>query len=195
MAACGLLGGTFDPIHLGHLALAESAREAFHLDEVIFVPAGEPPHKPGQVAAARVDRLRLVEMAVADNPYFAVSRIEVDRPGPSYTIDTVTALRAERPSADWWLIVGSDTLAEIPTWHRYTDLLPLVRLAAAARPGTSLDVPIALQPWLGRIEFFSAPALDISASMIRERIADGRSLRYLVPDRVRAFLATHRLYG
>ena len=194
MAVYGLLGGTFDPVHLGHLVLAESARETFRLDKVFFVPAGNPPHKPGQVMAAATDRLRMVKIAIAGNPHFIVSPIELERSGPSYTIDTVAALRADTPGLNWGLIVGSDTLQEISTWRNYQDLIPQVWLLAAARPGTPLTMPPDLSPWADRIKFFAPPSLDISATMLRDRIYRGLSLRYLVPEGVAHYIAERRIY-
>ena len=195
MSAIGLLGGTFDPIHLGHLVLAESAREAFGLDGILFVPAGQPPHKPGAVMAPASDRWRMVEIATNDNPFFSVSPVEIERAGPSYTVDTVACLRRQQPSVDWCLIVGSDALAEIPTWHDYQGLLPLVRILAAARqPGTPLTLPPEINAWSDRVSFFHPPSLDISASLIRQRVRDGLSVRYLVPAGVAAYLAGHHLY-
>lgn len=193
LAAIGLLGGTFDPIHLGHLVLAEVARETFGLEKVIFMPAGQPPHKPRAMAAAG-DRLRMVEMAIAGNPYFAVSTLEIERPGPSYTVDTVTALRRSAPEADWHLIIGSDVLEEIPTWHEYEQLLGLVRVLAAARPGTELVLPPILAGWSAKIAFFYPPAIAISSTAIRERARQGLSLRYLVPERVAAYILEKGLY-
>lgn len=194
MAAIGLLGGTFDPIHLGHLVLAESARESFGLEKVVFVPAGQPPHKPDAVLAPARERLRMVEIAVADNPYFAVSALEVERPGPSYTVETVAALRLAEPGLDWHLIVGSDALAELPTWYQYERLLGMVRVLAAARPGTELALPDGLEDWAGRIAFFHPPGLAISSTVIRERARRGLSLRYLVPDRVVAYIREKGFY-
>ncbi|MGQ9779205.1 MAG: nicotinate-nucleotide adenylyltransferase [Bacillota bacterium] len=193
LAAIGLLGGTFDPIHLGHLVLAETARESFGLEKVIFMPAGQPPHKHRAMAAAH-DRLRMVEMAVADNPYFAVSTLEIERPGPSYTVDTVVALRRSAPAAEWYLIIGSDALAELPTWHEYEQLLGLVRVLAAARPGAELALPPVLAGWSAKIAFFYPPAIDISSTAIRTRARQGLSLRYLVPERVAAYILEKGLY-
>lgn len=194
MPAIGLLGGTFDPIHLGHLALAESAREAFGLAGVVLVPAGQPPHKPGAVMAPARDRLRMVEIATDENPHFSVSTVEIERTGPSYTVDTVVCLRRQQPAVDWCLIVGSDALAEIPTWHDYQRLLSLVRILAAARPGTPLALPPEIDARSARIDLFYPPSLEISASSIRQRIRDGLSVRYLVPTEVIAYLTARRLY-
>lgn len=194
MPAIGLLGGTFDPIHLGHLALAESAREEFGLAGVVFIPAARPPHKPGVVMAPARERLRMVEIATDGNPYFSVSTVEIERTGPSYTVDTLIGLRRQQPAVDWCLIVGSDALVEIPTWHDYGRLLSLVRILAAARPGTPLAFPPEIDAGAARIELFYPPSLDISATLIRQRIRDGLSVRYLVPDEVIAYLTARRLY-
>ncbi|MGE5550239.1 MAG: nicotinate-nucleotide adenylyltransferase [Bacteroidota bacterium] len=194
MAARGILGGTFDPIHTGHLCLAESAREVFQLERVIFVPAGNPPHKPGLVAAAAQDRFRMVEIATADNPNFLASPVELERLGPSYTIDTVNSLRTAYPGLEWCLIMGSDTLAEIQTWRDYRSLLPLVTILAAVRPGVPLVLPPELQPWAERVKTFSSPALDISATMIRQRLGQGLSVRYLIPAGVASYIEERGLY-
>ncbi|NLG84473.1 MAG: nicotinate-nucleotide adenylyltransferase [Firmicutes bacterium] len=193
LTAIGLLGGTFDPIHLGHLVLAETARESFGLEKVIFMPAGQPPHKQRAVAAAH-HRLRMVEMAVADNPYFAVSTLEIDRPGPSYTVETVAALQRDRPEAAWYLIIGSDALAELPTWHEYRRLLELVHVLAAARPGSELVLPPVLAGWSAGITLIYPPAIDISSTAIRARARRGLSLRYLVPERVASYIREKGLY-
>ena len=190
----GIFGGTFDPIHLAHLLLAEMARESCGLDKVIFVPAANPPHKSGLVVAAARHRLRMVEIAVADNPCFEVSRVEIDRAGPSYTVDTVRWFRQSVPDAEWCLIVGSDTLAEIPGWHEYRSLLQLAAILAGARPGTPSAVPDELKPWRDRIGFFPLPAFDISATMIRARIASGLSVRYMIPPGVAVYLEEHPIY-
>jgi len=195
LSAVGILGGTFDPVHLGHLVLAESARETFGLARVVFVPAGQPPHKPGTVITPARERLHMVEIAIADHPLFAVSPIEVERPGPSYTVDTIGELCETEPAAEWCLIVGGDALAEIPTWHDYRTLLTLVTVLAAGRPGISLALPPELYEWPARVSLFYPPSLDISATMIRERIQRGLSIRYLVPGGVAAYLAEHRLYS
>ena len=194
MALKGILGGTFDPIHQGHLVLAESAREIFHLDQVVFMPAGNPPHKPEQALAPACNRLRMVEIAAAGNPFFAVSPLEIERSGPSYTADTITMLQERHPGAAWCLIVGGDTLAEIPTWHDYRGLLGRVKILAASRPGSALSLPSELQAYAGGISTFTPPGLAISSTMIRDRIRTGRSIRYLVPDGVADYLYENRLY-
>lgn len=195
LAAAGILGGTFDPIHLGHLVLAESARETFGLSKVIFIPAGNPPHKPGRVMTPAVDRLRMVEIATADNPWFAVSAMEVEKNEPSYTYHTVSALQRAEKDTEWFLIVGADTLAEIPTWYEYRKLLAAVTILAATRPGSTLAVPAPLADLAGRIRLFHPPALDVSSTMIRERAMGGLSLRYLVPDGVADYIIRRGLYG
>ena len=188
-------GWDIRPRSHGHLALAESAREVFGLAGVVFVPAGQPPHKPGVVMAPTRDRLRMVEIATDDNPYFSVSTVETERTGPSYTVDTLVGLCRQQPAVDWCLIMGSDALAEIPTWHDYKKLLSLVRILAAARPGTPLALPPEIEAGAFRIDLFHPPSLEISATAIRQRIRDGLSVRYLVPDGVIAYLTARQLYG
>ncbi|OGO57602.1 MAG: nicotinate (nicotinamide) nucleotide adenylyltransferase [Chloroflexi bacterium RBG_16_72_14] len=196
----GLLGGTFDPIHHGHLAIAEEAREALGLERVLLVPAAMPPHKPGRPVTAAEDRLAMLELAIAGNPAFAVSRVELDRGGRSYTVDTLEALRAERgtSAAEPWFILSAEALAEFPTWRRPDRILELCRLAVVPRAGHEpLDVA-----WLAanlpgresRVRFLPGPLLPISGSVVRRRAAAGRSVRYLVPEAVANYIAEHRLY-
>lgn len=194
MPARGLLGGTYDPIHVAHLVVAETARADFGLERVVFMPAGNPPHKPERVVAPASDRLRMVELAVAGNPGFAVSSLEIERPGPSYTVDTLGRLLADEPGVEWHLIVGGDTLLEIPTWHEFRRLFLHAGLLVAARPGVELRIPRELEAVQERIRFFYPPALDLSASMIRQRLGRGLSVRYLVPPAVVDYIGEHGLY-
>lgn len=199
----GIMGGTFDPIHLGHLAVAEEAREALGLERILFVPAGQPPHKPEGAEASAADRLAMVELAIAGNPAFALSRVDVDRAGPSYTADTVAILaaearaRADRP--DLTLIMSVETLAGLPDWHEPARLLATCRVAVVPRE----DHPAPDPGWLrarfpgleDRFNILDGPRLGISSTGIRERIAAGRSVRYLVPEAVERHIADHALYA
>ncbi len=201
-AALGVLGGTFDPIHIAHLALAEEARDALGLDQVLFIPAGQPPHKPGQAITSGEERLAMVRLAIADNPAFAVSRMELDRDGPSYTVDTLLALRAERVAAgaspDIVFIVSSEAFAGFGTWHEPRRVLELATIAVAPRDGspdaTRAAVVREFPEHSDRIVFLDGPRLRVSASDLRDRAAVGRSLRYLVPDAVAAHIEDHALY-
>jgi nicotinate-nucleotide adenylyltransferase len=198
----GILGGTFDPIHHGHLAIAEEAREALGLARVLFVPAAEPPHKPDRRIAPAEDRLAMVELAIAGNPAFAVSRIEMDRPGPSYTVETVAALAAEARAVgdepDLVFIMSGETLRELPTWHEPERLLDLCRLAVVPRGGhVTPDAAWLSAHFPGRedrVTILPGPLLAVSGSVVRARAAAGRSIRYLVPDAVARHIVDHALY-
>ena len=198
----GVFGGTFDPIHVAHLAVAEAARDALGLERVLFVPNRQPPHKPDQVVTPAADRLAMVRAAIADNPAFEVSTIEIDREGPSYTSDTLEALRAERvavgESGDLALILSADAVAGLATWHEPARVLELAQLVIAPRDGYP-DIDEAAIARLvpgaeARIVVLDGPRMSLSASEIRSRAAVGRSLRYLVPDAVAAYIGDHALY-
>lgn len=196
MERLGIFGGTFDPIHHGHLAIAEAARQELALERVLFVPAAQQPLKQRHAAPA-AERLELVRLATAGNPAFAVSTLELERPGPSYTADTLAAIRAAHPGAALWFIIGADATRWLPQWHRLDRVVAEARLGVIARPGYELDLDAlaAGQPLLaGRMDLLAAPRLDISATELRERIAAGRSIRYLVPDSVAARIAAAGLY-
>lgn len=196
----GIFGGTFDPPHLGHLVAAESVREEHNLDEVIFVPSGGPPHKSaGGVSSAR-HRFLMTALATVGNSAFSTSRIELDRPPPSFTVDTLRQLRAERGDAtDLHFIIGADALLELRTWKSPDEVLRLCRMVAVTRPGFALSsIPERLgelfEHHADRILVTQIPALDVSASEVRRRIQTGRSIRYLVPDMVREYIEAHQLY-
>ena len=189
----GLFGGTFDPPHVGHLAVAEACREGAALDRVLWIPAAVNPHKQGRERAPDDARLAMVRAAIAGNPAFEVSDVETRREGVSYTVDTLGHLAHEHPTADLVWIVGGDSLASFPTWREPREILRLASLAAYPRPGADLS---AVPGWvLERTALVGAPRLDVSSTEIRARIAEGRSVRYLVPDAVREIIAARRLYG
>jgi nicotinate-nucleotide adenylyltransferase len=201
----GVFGGTFDPIHIGHLAVAEEAAETLGLECVLLVPAARPPHKPAVETAPGEDRLAMVELAIAGNPRFATSRLELDRDGPSYTAETLTALIAERAAAgqlgEPHLILSADAFVGLPTWHEPRRVLSLARLVVAPRDGFPDASADALREWFpdlpdaaARAVFLDGPHLHLSASTLRDRAAAGRSLRYLVPEAVRAYIGDHGLY-
>jgi nicotinate-nucleotide adenylyltransferase len=193
----GILGGTFDPIHHGHLGIAEEAREALGLERVLLVPASSPPHKPGRPVTAAEHRLAMVELAIADNPAFAASRIEVERGGASYSLDTLEALRSEGVEQPWF-ILSAEALAGFPTWREPDRILTLCRLAVVPRGGYDpLDQAWVAERFPGRedrVRFLPGPLLPISGSVVRRRAAVGRSVRYLVPDAVARYIADHQLY-
>jgi nicotinate-nucleotide adenylyltransferase len=201
--ALGILGGTFDPIHLGHLAIAEAVREALRLERILFVPTGVPVHKPGRPISPAPDRVAMVGAAIADNPAFALSRAEVDRPGPSFAVDTLEALTAQARAAghepDLIFILSAEAYAALPAWRRPERILELCRMAVVPRPGAaSVDLAAMDRRLPGasaRTVLVDAPLLDISGSAIRARVAAGRSIRYLVPDAVIAYIGDHGLYA
>jgi nicotinate-nucleotide adenylyltransferase len=194
----GILGGTFDPIHHGHLLIAQEAREVLGLERVLLIPAASPPHKPGQPVSDAVHRLAMVELAIAGNPAFAASRIEIDRGGASYTVDTLRALLAGG-EADPWFILSAEALTLFPTWRDPDAILGLCRLAVVPRAGfDTLDTAWVGQRFPGRedrVRFLSGPLLPISGSVVRRRAAAGRSVRYLVPDAVARYIEDHDLYS
>jgi nicotinate-nucleotide adenylyltransferase len=179
----GVLGGTFDPVHNGHLAAARAAAAALRLDRVLLVPAAQPPHK-ANVHASAEQRLAMVEAAVAGDPLLAASRIELDRPGPSYTVDT---LRALAPQGELFFICGADVLAQFTAWHRWQEILRLAKLAVVSRPGADVASPLPVL-WVRGV------VLDISSEDIRRRVREGRPIRGLVPEAVEAIIRREGLY-
>jgi len=195
----GVLGGSFDPIHYGHLVAAEEARAELGLACVIFVPAGQPPHKLHRVLSPPEVRLEMVNIAISTNPYFESSRVEIDRPGPHYTADTVAILRSQLGAqTDIFFIVGLDSLLEVATWRDPERLLNLCYLVAVTRPGypavdvTQLDMRI--RRWADRIITLPIPQLDISSSNLRQRVRQGRPIKYQLPESVEQYILGHGLY-
>jgi nicotinate-nucleotide adenylyltransferase len=186
----GILGGTFDPIHLAHLRIAEEAREALGLERVLFVPAADPPWK--RAVAPFAHRLEMVRLAVAANPAFEACDLEGGRPGPSYTVETLEELRSRSPDEPLWFIVGADAFAEIDRWHHAARLFELAAFAVVERLGSEGAGPP--RPPGARVRRVQVPLLDISASDLRGRVARGASLRYLVPDTVIDYIDKHHLY-
>ena len=195
----GILGGTFDPIHTGHLILAEEARLQLSLDEVLFVPAGQPWLKAGRSIIAAFHRVEMVRRAIADNSHFKLCTLEVERSGPSYTVDTLTALREQLGAeASFFFILGRDTLADLPLWKEPARLLQMCRLVVAPRisPAVDLDSLEASMPGIkNSVIELDMPVIEISSSVIRERVAQGLSIRYLVPERVEEYIAEQILYS
>ncbi len=193
----GIFGGTFDPPHIGHLVIAEHALAQLCLDAVWFVPVGQPPHKPNHRITAAPHRLAMTMLATADHARFCVSTLDLDRPPPHYTVGLFTLLRAQHPSTEFVFIMGADALADLPQWHQPQQLLALTTLAVAARPEVSVDLERLEQHLPGlraRLQWIHAPLVDLSSSLVQRLAAEGRSLRYLVPERVRAYIEAHRLY-
>ena len=200
-APLGLLGGTFDPVHFGHLAIAEQTREALGLERVLFIPAARPPHKPDQPITAPEHRTAMVELAIAGDAWFALGRQELDRPGPSFAVDTVSEVArasAAEGRAEPFFILSAEALAGLPTWHDTDRLLCACRIAVVPRRG----YPPPSAAWLkehfpghqDRFTFLAGPELGHSASDIRARAAAGRSIRYLVPPAVERYIRQHQLY-
>jgi nicotinate-nucleotide adenylyltransferase len=192
----GILGGTFDPIHYGHLAIAEEARAALRLDRVLFVPAAHQPLKRGEHLALPEQRLEMVRRACADNAAFEPSTIELDRPGPSYTVTTLEELAAAR-LGELFFILGADALADLPRWYAIERVVALARIVAVGRPGSKPDLAslASLLPSLPeRLTLLEGPRLEISSSELRQRVAEGRPIRYLTPDPVISYIDEHELY-
>ncbi len=183
----GLLGGTFDPIHVGHLRAAETARESLGLERVAFVPAGIPPHRGAPIASA-LDRYAMTALATSGQPNFVVSEAELRRDGPSYTVDTLRAWLQSRPQDELVLLLGSDAFAEMAGWREVEKIHALCAVAVLARPGD------AREPGDATPLRVSGPGLDVSSSQIRSRVADGGSVRYLVPDAVADYIEKLGLY-
>jgi nicotinate-nucleotide adenylyltransferase len=192
------MGGTFDPIHHGHLFAAEEARARFGLGRVIFVPCGEPPHKQGKECTPAEHRYIMCALAVASNPHFEICRVEIERPGPSYTIDTLRHFRARlEPGAELFFITGADAILEVMTWREADAVLREARCIAVARPGHDLSrLAAALGPErAAAIEVLDQPTLDVSSTDIRQRVATGRPIRYLTPTPVVQYIVKEALYA
>ena len=189
----GVMGGTFDPIHHGHLVAAAAVADYFALDEVVFVPTGQPWQKQGRDVSAAEDRYLMTVIATASNPRFSVSRVDIDRPGPTYTIDTLRDLRTERGAdAEFFFITGADALTELLTWRDPEAMFELAHFVGCTRPGHTLS-----DPGLpgARVSLIEVPALAISSTDCRERVAVGRPIQYLMPDGVVQYIAKRRLYS
>jgi nicotinate-nucleotide adenylyltransferase len=189
------MGGTFDPIHHGHLVTAEEALAQFQLDEVVFVPTGRPWMKEHREVAPAEDRYLMTVIATASNPRFSVSRLEVDRAGPTYTVDTLRALSEEHPDAELYFVTGADAILEIVHWKDPEEVLELAHFIAATRPGYELarfEADAATRH--PRISVMHIPALAISSTDIRDRVREGRPIRYLVPEGVKSYIEKAGLY-
>lgn len=209
----GILGGTFNPIHLAHLRIAEEAWDRFSLDRVLFIPAATPPHKPLAGDLPFGERFAMVQLAIGDNPHFMASDLEQRRSGPSYSVDTLCQLREDFPESDLFFIIGSDSYKEICLWHRYRELFDLCSLIIIERPGSALTdlfepLPTAtaqdftpmpdgslLHTSRNRIHYLPGITLDISSSVIRRLAAEGYSLRYLTPEPVIHLIEKKRIYA
>ncbi len=195
----GILGGTFDPVHNGHLIVAEAAREQLNLNEVIFIPAGKPWLKPERIITPANHRLQMLRLALDDTPYFSISEMEIQRPGPTYTIDTINALKEKLNAEDeLFFILGQDSLMQLPQWHEAPNLIELCYLVAVPRPGVKKPdlkaLGAAIPGITQQVMLMKKPMVDISATDIRERVARGLSVRHLVPEPVNRYIKENRLY-
>jgi len=188
------MGGTFDPIHHGHLVAASEVQSWFGLDEVVFVPTGQPYHKVGRSVSPAEDRYLMTVVATASNPRFTVSRVDLDRDGPTYTIDTLTDLAAQHPDADLFFITGADALADILGWRNSADLFALAHFVGCTRPGYSMERSTLDAMPAERVTLVEIPALAISSTDCRPRTARGEPVWYLVPDGVVQYISKHQLY-
>ena len=197
MRRLGILGGTFDPPHIGHLVLGEYAAEALDFEKVLFVPAADPPHKTDVHKSPVEHRLAMLQIALADNPRFRISRVDLDRPGPHYSLDTVQIIQQQCPDAELYFVMGGDSLRDLPKWHAPEKLVQQCRLAVMERPGAEAYPTMhdAILPGLAeRVVMIDAPVLEIASSEIVPRLKQGRSARYIVPDGVLHYIHQHGLY-
>jgi nicotinate-nucleotide adenylyltransferase len=191
----GVMGGTFDPIHHGHLVAASEVLAWFDLEEVVFVPTGQPWQKEGREVSDAEHRYLMTVIATASNPRFRVSRVDIDRQGPTYTIDTLRDLHAELGDVDLYFITGADALAQILTWRDHGELFELAQFVGCTRPGHVVDDTTLAQLPLDRVTLVEVPALAISSTDCRERVDRAEPVWYLVPDGVVQYIAKHRLYA
>lgn len=194
----GVLGGSFDPIHYGHLVAAEEVRYQLQLPQILLVPAGQPPHKVSRTISPVEHRMAMAHLAISSNPHFRLSRVDVDRPGPHYSVDTVALLRKELgPDAEIHFIVGLDSLIEMAMWREPARLLRTCRVVGVTRPGyedLSKLAPEIRQAGAGRIVIVQIPALNISSSDLRRRVREGRPIKYQLPEAVEEYIYKNGLY-
>ena len=191
----GIYGGTFDPVHLAHLVLAEQCREQSGLDEVWFLPAARPPHKVGVTISDARHRVAMLEFAISGHPQFRVNPLELERSGPSYTVETLRELTRREPDVEWSLLMGGDSLRDFPTWREPDEIVALARIVAVNRGTEDLPGCAEFRARFGeRLDVVQMPGLEISASDIRARVAAGRSIRFLVPRAVEVYIQQQQLY-
>jgi nicotinate-nucleotide adenylyltransferase len=189
LSRIGILGGTFDPPHNGHLALAEAAISRLDLSKVIFIPARVPPHKPAEDISSEQDRLEMLKLAVDSDNRFEISEIELNRGGPSFTVDTLSRLKTENPAQELFFIIGSDNVSEMESWHQPEQIRELARVAAAVRPGYSMQGKFAEM-----VEPFDMLPVDISSTAVRAKVRSGESISGLVPEPVEDYIKSKGLY-
>jgi nicotinate-nucleotide adenylyltransferase len=195
----GVFGGTFDPVHLGHIAMAEEARQELGLERVILVPAGQPMSKPGRVITQAEHRVNMLKLAVKDKPHLLISTIEIKRPGPSFTVDTISEFKLKYSVKDEiYFILGWDSLDQMPEWHEPVRLVTMCWLVAVPRPGCSKPDMVALEKIIPgitkKVIFLEKPDIEISATAIREMVSHGKSIEHLVPAPVAEYIKIHKLY-
>ncbi|WP_251554772.1 nicotinate-nucleotide adenylyltransferase [Neobacillus muris] len=188
MMKVGILGGTFDPPHNGHLLIANEVLHALELDEVWFMPNREPPHKVKSGTVTNEDRLQMLELAIQDNHAFQIQPIELERPGRSYTVDTMKLINSRYTDHQFYFIIGADMIEYLPKWHKIDELVQLVQFVGVERPSYSHQT---MYPVL----YVDVPAMEVSSSMIRDRLENGRTVRYLLPDSVIQYIEENHLYG
>ncbi|MFP5113679.1 nicotinate-nucleotide adenylyltransferase [Bacillaceae bacterium C204] len=188
MKKVGILGGTFDPPHYGHLLIANEVLSTLHLDEIWFMPNQEPPHKKKSESIKNEDRLRMLELAISGNASFRVETIELDRQGPSYTVDTMKMINAQYSDHQFFFIIGADMIEYLPKWHKIDELINLVQFVGVERPeyNSRTEYPVL---------YVDVPAIDVSSSMIRDRVKSRQTVRYLLPDSVIQYIEEKHLYG
>jgi nicotinate-nucleotide adenylyltransferase len=198
MSRIGLLGGTFDPPHIGHLILAETARQQLQLDQVLFLPAGEPPHKVKRQKTAVAHRVAMTALALKDNAAFALDLSDVERPLPHYTVTLVSLLQQQRPEANFWLLLGSDSLRDLAGWYQPAQLIRQCRLAVLPRSDGLVDwvtLSLAVPGVDAAVDSLAGPAVALSSTELRQWAAKGQSLRYLTPTAVITYIHENQLYG
>ena len=195
MKKIGIMGGTFDPIHVGHLMIAEAVWDEYKLEKVLFIPSANPPHKPDVMTSAR-HRFNMTLLATCSNPHFEVSSIEMDRTGPSYTIDTIKALKKiYGDDTDFYFIIGADCIHELPSWHKIDELLKICKFIATKRPSYKLDLSIIAKEFSDyNIQLLETPELEISSTDIRQRIKKGYSIQYITTEQVQQYIRKEELY-
>ncbi|MFZ4813543.1 MAG: nicotinate-nucleotide adenylyltransferase [Phototrophicaceae bacterium] len=194
----GIFGGSFNPLHQGHLIVAEFAAESFDLDYVLFAPVLHPPHKDGSGMVAIGHRLKMIELAIASNARFKLSRVDIERPGPHYSVDTVKLIQDEYPTSQLYFVMGGDSLKSYPAWYKPMEIIQYARLAVMRRPSSrpvQPDMHDGLLPGLSDyVDMIEAPPIGISSTRVREQLSRGKSVRYLLPDAVLDYIHAHHLY-
>lgn len=193
----GLLGGTFDPIHLGHLIAAAELRHALGLDRVLLIPNAAPPHKPGLPISSAADRVAMLRLAISEVPWLAIDTIELERGGLSYTVDTLRSLNARLAPAALVFLMGEDSLRDLPTWRDPTEIVAQAELGVATRPGIVVDLDAvyrAIPQARGRVHIVGVPEIGIASRDIRQRVIDGRPIAFQVPEAVERYIRSQRLY-